>query len=76
MAASTDTGELLDFTIRPNGDAVLSVSDPEDGYAHSVTITAQELADIAEASLAAREIYARNHLRIGASHTWPAARTS
>jgi hypothetical protein len=67
---SRHTGELLEFEIQPDGGVILCVSDPEDDYAHYVTLTAAELAGIAEAASVRREKYAAAH---GAGH-WPDVR--
>lgn len=52
-----DTGYLLGFDVQPNGDVILDVSDIEDPYVHHVTVTAQELAGIAEASSVNRDTW-------------------
>jgi hypothetical protein len=44
-----DYGELLGFTVQPDGSVVLSVSDDEN-YAHDVRLTHSEIAGIAEAA--------------------------
>ena len=53
----SDTGHLLGFEIQHNGDVILCVSDIEDRYGHYVTVKAQELAGIAEASAVSRETW-------------------
>lgn len=46
----SDTGELLGFDVKYNGDVTLAFSDIEDNYARYVTIKYQYLQGIAEAS--------------------------
>jgi hypothetical protein len=69
MTLSKHTGHLLVSEIQPDGGVILAVSDPEDRYEHYVTLTAQEINDIAGASAVRQARYATAH---GAGH-WPAA---
>lgn len=48
-AREPDYGELLAFTIQPDGSVVMSMSD-NDNYAHDVKLTHAEIAGIAEAA--------------------------
>lgn len=56
-----DAGELLSYEAQPDGDVLLSVSSIEDRYSHPVTLTRDEVKDIAQDS---EQAYQENRLVI------------